>query len=109
MKTKTIAGLVSALLIGTSGAFNVSDGTTEITIKANSEGLYSKLFVVTETDSISDTVWLTDCNGNSWGWLGIEDIEVGDYYSAVMNDNGTTEIKDDFIVSLRYERPDLLL
>lgn len=73
---------------------------------------YSTLFKVTEiaSDEGHPYAAMTDCNGNTFTyWLDDMDIEVGDYYSAVMEDCGKRNwIYDDEIVSIRYERVDLL-
>lgn len=35
------------------------------------------------------------------------DMELGDYYSCIMSDNGTPQIMDDIVIDYKYERPDL--
>lgn len=87
---KKIAALIAALALTTSTA---------------SAEFYSTLFRVVQIES--NTATLVDCNGSSWLYDEPEDMEVDDFYTAVMDDNGTDEIFDDIIVSLRYERPDL--
>lgn len=49
-----------------------------------------------------DRVTIKDSNGNLWQFDGIEDYEVGDFCSCVMNDNNTELIFDDEIVSVQY-------
>lgn len=87
---KRLAALIAALAL--------------ITGTASAE-FYSTLFRVDWIES--NTATLIDCNGFTWLYDEPEDMEVDDFYTAVMDDNGTDEIFDDIIVSLRYERPDL--
>lgn len=53
---------------------------------------------------------MMDCNGFTWH-VDIEDggYTVGDTYSCIMDDMGTRQIADDTIVSMRYERVDLMI
>lgn len=64
--------------------------------------LYPKTFVVTETDVTRDVVVCTDYNGNEWEFDCIEDWQVGDVVSAVMDGKGTASIYDDEFVMCRY-------
>ena len=68
----------------------------------DSSNIYSLTGLVTEIDEISDTVWVEDYNGNSWGFYGCEDWMVDDCCSLLMNSKGTADITDDVIVSYRY-------
>lgn len=63
---------------------------------------YPLTTVVTQVKGTEVTA--TDFNGNDWCFdTGtMEDWFVGDYCSMVMDDNGTTEIYDDIIVTVRY-------
>ena len=71
-------------------------------------GNYALTAVVTKTDRVADTVTIEDAAGNEWQFYGVEDWEVGDGASAIMCDNGTQEIFDDSIVSVRYNSWNLL-
>lgn len=53
-------------------------------------------------------VWLKDCNGFTYKTV-MEDLdfELGDFYDCIMSDNATNAIYDDYIISMRYSRPDL--
>lgn len=87
---KKLAALIAALAL--------------ITGTASAE-FYSTLFRVDWIES--NTATLIDCNGFTWEYSDPDDMEVDDFYTAVMDDNGTDEIFDDIIVDLHYERPDL--
>lgn len=63
---------------------------------------YPKTMIVTEVNEESDTVILIDNEGFEWEIYGVEDWEIGDIGSCIMNDNGTEDITDDEIVDIRY-------
>lgn len=84
----------------------ITAGALALTASTASADFYSTLFRVEQIEQ--NTATLIDCNGFLWLYDEPEDMEIDDYYTAVMDDNGTDEIFDDRIVSLRYERPDLL-
>lgn len=63
---------------------------------------YAMTCKVVELDDENDLVVLVDANGFEWAWEGIEDWQVGDCASLLMNDNGTAEIFDDIILSMHY-------
>lgn len=63
---------------------------------------YAMTCKVVELDDENNLVVLVDANGFEWTWEGIEDWQVGDCASLLMNDNGTAEIFDDTILSMHY-------
>lgn len=75
---------------------------------ANAEQ-YSTLFKVIDLNWENDLVIFVDCVGFEWVWEGIEDIEIGDIFSAIMDTCGTEEIFDDKIIDIKYQRLDMLL
>ena len=78
--------------------------TATITAQAQPKGeIYPTCGVVTETDETTDTVTFTEPNGNMWSFDGVEDWQEGDKIAVIMDDNGTPEIIDDEIVSMRYK------
>lgn len=68
---------------------------------ANAEQ-YPKVFMIEEIDYESDSMLLIDCNGFEWEVLEPQDYAEGDYVATIMDDQGTEEIFDDEIISLRY-------
>lgn len=70
-----------------------------LTVSASAE-IYPQVFVVGDIED--DTLILIDCNENEWLWEGVEDYDIGDIVAAIMDDNNTTTIYDDAIVTLRY-------
>ena len=58
---------------------------------------------VVELDSNADVVVCVDGTGNCWEFYGIENWQVGDFASLLMDDNGTTEtVYDDVIIMACY-------
>lgn len=66
--------------------------------------LYPLTTTVTEINN--DTVTVEDSNGNLWSFDGAEDWEVGDGCALIMDDNSTSEIVDDVIISAKYQQND---
>lgn len=58
--------------------------------------------IVDSIDRENDTVLVVDGAGNVWEFTGCEDYYLGDVVAFIMNDNGTPEIFDDYIVKARY-------
>lgn len=63
--------------------------------------LYPLSTTVTEINN--DTVTVEDSNGNLWLFNGAEDWEINDSCALIMNDNNTKDIRDDVIISTRYQ------
>ena len=66
------------------------------------ESYYPMTALVTEVNSASDLVTVTNANGLQYQFYGIDDWIEGDVASLIMNDNGTELVYDDEIVSARY-------
>lgn len=64
--------------------------------------IYAKTAIVYEIDRDADVVVVEDATGNLWEFEGVEDYEIGDFVSMVMDDNDTTSIYDDVIVASQY-------
>ena len=63
---------------------------------------YALTTKVVKIDRENDVVTCEDCNGNLWEFYGVEDWEVEDGVSLLMNDKGTETIFDDEIISARF-------
>ena len=72
-----------------------------IPAKGNEE-LYPRTMVVSEIDAGSDTVVLTDSVGFVWAFYGVEDWQIGDICSCIMDTSGTENIEDDAIIDAKY-------
>lgn len=69
----------------------------------NESNIYPATMIVDTIDKHFDTVVIRDSIGNLWEFKGIEDWEIGDICSVIMNDNETPDnIYDDEIVRVRY-------
>lgn len=66
------------------------------------ENLYGLTTIVFNVSYSTDVVTVEDFNGNLWQFDGAEDWVEGDICTLIMNNKGTTEIKDDTIISVRY-------
>lgn len=53
-------------------------------------------------DIQQDEIYLRDGAGNIWRWQGAEDWQIGDGAAMIMTNNGTKDIHDDIIVSIKY-------
>ena len=69
--------------------------------------LYSTLFMIKEINAEERIATVINCNGTAYKYDKIDGWKVGDYMTAVMDDNGTEDIFDDFIVSVRDVNPKL--
>lgn len=63
---------------------------------------YALTTKVVAIDQEADIVTCEDCNGNLWEFYGVEDWEVGDCASLLMESHGTAKIEDDTIRDARF-------
>ena len=80
----------------------ISNNATTTKTTTPSNNYYALSTTVTDVDYESDTVTVTDHNGNEWQFSGCEDWMIGDGCALVMDDMGTEIIYDDEIVNTRY-------
>lgn len=67
------------------------------------KSIYPMTAIITEINYEKNEVTITNCNGFDFKFVGCEDYEVNDLVSVIMNDNGTINIEDDYIVNQRYD------
>lgn len=72
-----------------------------ITTKTDGQ-LYPQTCKIIEIDKSKDIVTMEDNTGHRWEFYGVEDWEINDCVSAIMNDCGTASILDDKVVSVKY-------
>ena len=65
--------------------------------------MYPLTTIVIDADRENDIVSCKDFSGNVWAFEGCEDYEPGDICSMIISDNGTANIKDDVIISTKYD------
>ncbi len=66
------------------------------------ENLYPLTTEVYDISEATDTVTVIDYNGNLWQFKGVEDWNLEDICTCIMDSKGTDLIKDDEIVKVRY-------
>lgn len=67
-----------------------------------SETLYPQTMVVVAIDEYENLVTVRDFNGWEWQFFGVEDWNVGDICSCIMNNKRTPRIFDDSIENVKY-------
>lgn len=65
-------------------------------------GLYAQTYRVVELNEQTDTVTVESATGYLYAFYGCEDWQIGDLAAILMWTNGTNEITDDVILSVRY-------
>jgi len=89
------ACLFAVLLLGVSTACGWMDW--------KDNDVYPLTVRVVELDHDAGVVVCVDGAGNGWEFYGVEDWQVGDFASLLMDNNGTTEtIYDDVITMAHY-------
>lgn len=97
MKKTYTAMALMAFIIGSIFGILLGWGTAE------TPKLYSMGGVIVETSYANDMVTFRDFNGNLWQFQGVEDFLVNDCVSVIMDSKKTPEIRDDEIISVRYD------
>ena len=64
--------------------------------------IYPQTFIVTDVNYNENILIMTDYNGYTWVWEGIEDLYIGDIIAAIVEDCNTKYIFDDIILDIRY-------
>ena len=72
---------------------------------------YAELLQVTNIDYSTNEITFKNSNGFVYSYTKyIDDIYIDDYYNALMMESGKeNDVRDDIIVNIRYERPDLFV
>lgn len=63
---------------------------------------YPKTGIITEINETANTAIFTDKNGHEWKFEDIEDYEIGDIISVIMDGKKTMSIYDDKILAVNY-------
>ena len=64
--------------------------------------IYPLTVQIVELDHNADVVVCVDGTGNCWEFYGVEDWQVGDFASLLMDNNGTTETVYDDVITMAY-------
>ena len=96
-KTFIIITIGIIIIVGliTVCSFNLGSGNRE-------KNLYPLSTIVWKVNEGNNKVTVMDFNGNLWQFNGIEDWEVGDVASLIMDSKNTDTIFDDEIVKAQY-------
>lgn len=87
------------------GTLAITAAITALTVTAGAAPalhLYPNAAEIVEIDRTSDLVTCSDGAGNLWAFWGSEDYETGDMVALIMDSRGTSDIRDDAIVAVRY-------
>lgn len=80
-------------------------------LNSETDGIYPETFMVTQIESQTENgieiaiLYLACANGNTFTYIledGQEDWLVGDMAAAIMGDNSTCSVYDDYIIALEY-------
>lgn len=80
-------------------------------LNSETDGIYPETFMVTRIEPQTENgieiaiLYLTCANGNTFTYIledGQEDWLVGDMAAAIMGDNSTCSVYDDYIIALEY-------
>ena len=89
------SGVLTTVCMGVNALRTAYDETSETQ-------RYALTTQVVEIDEENDAVVVEDFNGNLWEFYGIEDWQVGDCASLIMNSRDTVSVEDDRIEDARY-------
>ena len=64
--------------------------------------IYPTTVIIRDIDHSNDLVICEEYNGNEWVFEGVEDWDIDDMVSMIMNDMDTEIIEDDEIIMMRY-------
>lgn len=98
MMKKILLAVVGVAAVGTIGGNMVVKAQEPADLK----NYYPKTGIVTALSAQDDLVVVRDACGQLWCFSGMEDWEVGDVASMIMDDMGTETIYDDQVLKARY-------
>ena len=98
---KTITITIIAIIVALAACMLCTAMTANTEQPATCER-YALTTEIVEIDLDNDIVTCEDFNGNLWEFYGVEDWEIGDCASLLMNDQGTPSIYDDAIEGAHY-------
>lgn len=96
---RAVSVLVIALSLALIVVFHLVRNRSESPVGG---GVYPLVAVVREVDRAEDTVLFEDSTGHRWRIRGAEDWQIGDCAGLLMNDNGTSSVRDDTVIAARY-------
>ena len=98
---KKIVLVISSLLIGST--MLCDNNNTKIKQKKQINDYYSMTIIVREIDNKNNTVTVENNDGELFQFIGIEDWQINDICSLMLDNNGTEKnIYDDIIIKTIY-------
>lgn len=88
--------LSSAIIIGVLATYSITSFVRPAN-RMSYGNLYPKTAIIVALDTKTDTVTVND-GYNNWQFTGIEDLQMYDTVSLIMDNNCTKSVKDDKIV-----------
>lgn len=76
--------------------------------KISGKEFYATNLVVKKIDRKKNKVTARNWCGYPYPFTGVSDLEKGDVIACIMYTKGTASIKDDVVITAKYERTDLL-
>ena len=97
-----IAILAATMLASMADTHTAQMAHTQEQTMLKADNVYAITGRVVTISYAQDTVTFEDSNGHLWEFYGVEDWELYDCVSAVMNSMGTAIIYDDEVVNVTY-------
>ena len=98
---KKIVLVISSLLIGST--MLCDNNNTKVKQKKQINDYYSMTIIVREIDNKNNTVTVENNDGELFQFIGIEDWQINDICSLMLDNNGTEKnIYDDIIIKTIY-------
>ena len=106
---KFIVGFTLAIMLTIfTTPFTTNANNMRWIIKLGGKEIYASTMIVTKVDVKRNKVYCKNATGFKYRFSGIADFEKGDIISCIMYTKKTPYIKDDVVLSAKYERVDLL-
>jgi hypothetical protein len=105
MKDKTfytiinICAVIALIMI----AIVTASLTHHITSCTTNDTTYTMQAKVIDVDTVSDTVQIEDSHGEVWEFFGTENFQKGNSVIVLMDDQSTSSVYDDTILSVRLD------
>ena len=95
---------IYALCIIIACALSIALGISSVRLQKQMDNEYPMGATITHLDYANDKVYVTRYSGYTYTFDGCEDWAEGDQVACIMDTNGTDDIADDTIKSVRYCR-----
>lgn len=100
IKMRKIVLVIASLLIAS--AMLCNNNNTKVKQKKQKNDYYPMITIVREIDNKNDIVTVENNDGELFQFIGIEDWQINDICSLMLDNNGTENIYDDIIIKTIY-------